>query len=389
MYGVNSFIMLALVSRVGTVEDAGAFGIAFTTAQLLYIVGLFGVNHYQMTDYDEKYDFASYARVRLFSCVLMLACCACAVLALGFSGVKRIYTICLTVLMLLNACGELYQALFFQKNRLDLSGSALFFRTFWPLVAFATAILLTGKALIAILLQIAANLVITLYYATRVAPKFISGEKKRREKSRDLLIESMPLAVSLFLMNVVINMSKYGIELKLDDTAQGYYNMIFMPAQVINLCSQFVFKPFLNEYAALLKQKQNKVFLWMLGKQVILVGGFTAVCCVGAALLGVPVLGFLYNKDLSGLAAPLTGVVLGGGIYALSQLFYFIMVILRQQRNVLKLYIATTAVSALLTNCLIDWLGIAGAVSAFAGTHVFLLAGYVYQMMRMLREEEK
>ena len=41
MYGANSFIMLALVSRVGTVDQAGYFGIAFTTAQILYIVGLF------------------------------------------------------------------------------------------------------------------------------------------------------------------------------------------------------------------------------------------------------------------------------------------------------------------------------------------------------------
>lgn len=33
MYGANSFIMLALVSRVGTVDQAGYFGIAFTTAK--------------------------------------------------------------------------------------------------------------------------------------------------------------------------------------------------------------------------------------------------------------------------------------------------------------------------------------------------------------------
>ena len=32
MYGLNSFLMLALVSRVGTVEETGAFGIAFTTS---------------------------------------------------------------------------------------------------------------------------------------------------------------------------------------------------------------------------------------------------------------------------------------------------------------------------------------------------------------------
>ena len=67
MYGANSFIMLALVSRVGTVEQAGYFGIAFTTAQILYIVGLFGVPHFQMTDYGEKYRFSDSIHARRFS----------------------------------------------------------------------------------------------------------------------------------------------------------------------------------------------------------------------------------------------------------------------------------------------------------------------------------
>ena len=71
MYGVNSFIMLALVSRVGTVEQSGYFGIAFTTAQILYIVGLFGVNIFQMTDYQHQYRFSDYAKVKVFSCFLM------------------------------------------------------------------------------------------------------------------------------------------------------------------------------------------------------------------------------------------------------------------------------------------------------------------------------
>ena len=35
MYGVNSLLLLVLVSRACGVETAGVFGISFTTAQLL------------------------------------------------------------------------------------------------------------------------------------------------------------------------------------------------------------------------------------------------------------------------------------------------------------------------------------------------------------------
>ena len=153
MYGLNSFIMLALVSRIGTVEETGEFGIAFTTAQLLYIVGQFGMSLYQMTDYRKKYCFSDYAKIRVFSCALMLAACAVSILTLGFSGRKALFTILLSVLMLLNVVGDLYQNMFFQNNRLDLSGSALFFRTFWSLIAFSITLMVTRRVAFSILIQ--------------------------------------------------------------------------------------------------------------------------------------------------------------------------------------------------------------------------------------------
>lgn len=390
MYGVNSFVMLALVSRVGTVEQAGAFGIAFTTAQLLYIVGLFGVPHYQMTDYAEKYSFKSYAKARTFSCVLMLLCCIGAVVLMGFTGVKRAYTFVLTLLMLLNVVGELFQSLFFQKNRLDLSGSALFFRTLWSLILFCAVALLTKNIMLAVLVQTAANLLITVYYGARVAPAFItkpSLEKKEKDTARNVLKECLPLAVSLLLMNIVINSSKYGIEFCMDDTAQGYFNMIFMPAQVINLCSQFLFKPFLNQYAKLLEQNKIHDFVKMLGKQLFLVGGLTLFCSFCAYFLGVQVLGFIYGKDLTALVWPLTFVVLGGGVFAACQLFYYILVIMRRQKAIFLIYVAAGVSSMLLSYAMISAYGILGAVLAFAGTHVLICVAYLLLIFRFFHKQ--
>lgn len=384
MYGLNSFIMLALVSRVGTVEEAGYFGIAFTTAQLLYIVGLFGVPHYQMTDYNEKYPFASYVRVRILSCGLMLLCCIGVIFALHFTGLKRLYTLLLTVLMLLNVVGDLYQSLFFQKNRLDLSGSALFYRTLWPLLVFAVIAFATQNILLAVFCQIAANLLITLYYARKVAPIFITPKNVPKHHAGSLLRECLPLFVSLFLMNIVINMSKYGIEFRLDDTAQGYYGMIFMPAQVINLCSQFLFKPYLNQYAVLLEKKETAAFLRLLGKQLLFILGLIAASCAGAWVLGTQVLGFIYGKDLSALRLPLMLVVLGGGIFAMCQLFYYILVILRRQKGIVLLYISAFVLSIPLSLFMISAWGILGAVLAFSATHLLILLGYLVQLRKAL-----
>lgn len=385
MYGLNSFIMLALVSRIGTVEEAGAFGIAFTTAQLLYIVGLFGVSHYQMTDYQKKYSFSDYGKLRVFSCGVMIAACIISIFVLQFSGQKMLLTLLLTLLMLLNVVGDLYQNLFFQNNRLDLSGSALFYRTFWSLLVFAGALILTKQLLLSIVLQIICNLLVTLYYAHQIAPEFLKLEPEHSQtgcSSKTLSAECFPLFVSLLLMNLVISASKYGIEFLMNDEAQGYYNMIFMPAQVINLCSQFIFKPMLNQYAMLIQTKQRGQFQKLLIKQSALVIAFTFICCVGAAILGAPVLGLLYQKDLSDYVLPLVLVVLGGGIFALCQLLYYIFVIFRWQKYISGIYVAAAFMTVPVTYGLTQWGGMVGAALSFAGTHCMILILYIGLLLK-------
>lgn len=385
LYGLNSFIMLALVSRLGSVEETGIFGIAFATAQLLYIVGLLGVSHFQMTDYGKTYCFADYKRVRVCSSGLMLAACGLTIVCLGFTGEKAYLTILLCVLMLLNVIGDLYQNLFFQNNRLDLSGSALFFRTLWSLITFSLTYALTRRLILAVVLQILCNLMTTLYYIWRVAPPFLREEEAHSKDGRTawtLLADCFPLFISLLLMNLLINASKYGIEFLMDDTAQGYYNMIFIPAQVINLCSQFIYRPMLNQYSIFVQEKRTSQFRMLLIKQLAFIVAFTLVCCLGAASLGTHVLGFLYRKDLSAHVVPLVLVVLGGGIYAACQLFYYIFVIMRRQIYVSLIYILTTVLSIPITYKCIQWGRLTGAALAFVVVHLVIFVLYLGFLIR-------
>lgn len=388
MYGINSFLMLAVASRIGTVEESGYFGIAFTTAQLMYIVGLLGMNHYQQTDYQEKYTFSVYVRAKILACVLMAIGCACTIALLHFSGIKAIYTITLTVLMMLNAIGEIFQSLFFQKNRLDLSGSALFYRTLWSLAAFVAVAFVARNILLALVAQIAVNFTFTLYYAVKYTPKFVTagaGEDHGYRMSVQLIAECFPLFISVLLMNVIINASKYGIEILMDDTAQGYYNMIFMPAQVINLCSQFLFKPLLNKYSAAFAENRLSDVKAMLGKQLAMVFGFTVICCIAAYFLGPQVLGYIYDKDISAQRISLTLVVLGGGIFAIGELFFYILVILRLQDKIMYIYIVGVLAAMVLTGGFVFFSGIIGAVLSFILTQVVVVLEYCIVLVKSLK----
>lgn len=386
VYGANSFIMLAMVSQISTVEQTGCFAIAFTTAQILYIVGLLGVPHYHMTDYEEKYNFIDYASVRIFSILMMAIGCVCVIWGLHYTAEKVTYTIGLTVLMMLNVVGELYQCLFFQKKRLDLSGSALFYRTFFSLILFCAALLVTRNILIAIFVQVLVNFSITLYYACVVARPFLNQKATLSSNNvRALIWECFPIFISLLFMNLIINASKFGIEFLLDNETQGYYNMIFMPVQVINMGSQFILKPILNRFAELIYGNQNKKFVILLRQQILLVALFTILCCFATYWWGAPVLGIFYGTDLLRFAFPLTLVVFGGGIFAVCQIYYYIFVILRKQTYILKIYSQALLVAVFITYTMVNHFGLAGAVSSFVVVHIIILSYYVWALYRIRR----
>lgn len=50
-------------------------------------------------------------------------------------------------------------------------------------------------------------------------------------------------------MNYLNNAPKYAINTYYDETVQNSYNILFMPAFVINLLSLFVFRPLLTDLA--------------------------------------------------------------------------------------------------------------------------------------------
>lgn len=127
---------------------------------------------------------------------------------------------------------------------------------------------------------------------------------------------TVPLFASLFLMNVMVNLSKYVVNYYENSTAQGYFNILFLPTMGINLLSEFVFKPLLSQYGAALGEKDFPRFLRLYQRHLLLIGVLTAFCCLGGYLLGTQVLGLFYAVDLSPYRLELFLTILSGGFIA-------------------------------------------------------------------------
>jgi O-antigen/teichoic acid export membrane protein len=322
MFTLTSMLMLMVVSRVSGVQAVGEFGISYAVVQLLYIVGLFGVNHYQMTDYKKKYSFGSYALIKLVTSLLMLLICAALIVFFFFSFERTMYTLLLTLYMLINSIAELYQSLFFQVDRIELSGRSLFFRTFLSFITFSIILYVTSSIISALISAILVNITLLFFMAVIPARKLIEKNEFQSgyKDCRSLFLSCIPLCVSLFLMAIVLNATKYVIDYNGNEIMQGYYNIIFLPAQAIALLSGFVFKPQLIKYSSFINDNDHTSFYRLLFRQLFLIGALAITGAVLGWFLGPGVIGFLFAADLSAYSDAIAIIIAGGGFFAVSSL---------------------------------------------------------------------
>jgi O-antigen/teichoic acid export membrane protein len=378
----NTVLLTMLAGHYSSLEEVGIFTLSLTTSQFLYAVGLWGVNDLQMTDYSRRYSFTHYFWTKIASTAVAAFFCLAALNVLGFGEKACRYTLLLTGFMLVNSFAELYQSLYFQNQRLDLSGKSLFFRYLFSTLAFMATLVKTKQIVYACVSMLIADMAMSMYWIMRYAPQFRdSGYALEAEKTWRLIREAFPLGISVLASLVLMNAQNYMIYLFVSDEAQGAYTLLFMPVYAVNLMSQFIFKPYLHQYSLMLKEGEDG-FGSLLTKQIASIG----IIVIGGALiiriLGIWLFSLFFGQDLSEYHDLMSLFMLSGGVLAVNQLLYYLMVILGKRRELLFNYMISIAITIPAGIVLIPRRVIGGAWFSFTVSQVCLMAGYVYSLSR-------
>ncbi|RGZ69468.1 hypothetical protein DW979_00395 [Eubacterium sp. AM49-13BH] len=108
-------------------------------------------------------------------------------------------------------------------------------------------------------------------------------------------------------------------------------------------------------------EKKYKNFWHIISKMILIITGFTFVCEVGAYVLGIPVLSWLYGVNLKEYKLTLLLLLLCGGINAINIIFYYVLAIMRKQKYMTILYIIVCLVSFLIMDTMTVKMGLTGA----------------------------
>ncbi len=368
-------VILLVVKRTNGVYDAGIYSIAFAVAALMLFVGQYGLRRFQSSDINEKYTFREYHGMRFITCGVMIIAsagyCFYGILFrdYGWDKFTIIFLICL--LKVIQAYADVLHGHMQQKGRLDVAAKASAVRFLAELVSCCTALILTHDLLLSSVICILVSLTVLLLTSVNAARDYCDTLRPSigAGKFRMLLIEGFPLFLSLFLNMYISNAPKYAIDAHLTEEIQTYYNVLFMPAFVIQLIAYFIFNPILTTYAKLWlseKREDYRKLCRLIRRQCLILLGLTALAVLVALTIGIPVLAFIFDLDLTGHRIDLAILMVGGGAMAYGVFFNYVITIIREQLFLLISYGIAAIAALVLSGPFVVHAGITGASLLYA-----------------------
>ena len=385
-YAFASMVLSFLVLRIAGEEQGGIFSFGFSTVgQQMFLLAYFGIRPFHITDGTNQYRFGDYLHHRYVTCTLALLLGAGYLACIGYSWQKAQIIFLLIVYKVIDGFADVYESEFQRQGCLYLTGRSNTFRTILSVGVFL-ATLVSGAGLfaacaVAVLGQIA-GVVLFDIVVLRELKRVDYGWSAKQGVS--LTASSILLFVSVFLDFYIFSAAKYAIDAHLGDAASGYFNVIFMPTSVINLAAGFVIRPFLTYLTDCWNEHRFSDFKKKLLTIMAVIGGLTVLAAGGTVVLGKPVLALLewllgasYSGTLTALWPAFIMIVLGGGFYAVLNLYYYALVILRRQKLIFGIYVVLTVLAVILAPKLTIALGIFGAALAYLILMIVMAAGFV------------
>jgi len=389
VYAFSSFLMLLIVVRACGDEEAGIFSIGYAIAQLMLTVGVFESTTFFATDAGNQFSYAQYLAFKVITCVLMVVTSIVYVLSFGFDAHKAAVAYALCAFRLFEALAQYWFAAFQKLERLDIGGFSSVWRSIIAIVLFAVVVIPTHDVVMATVVASVSEAVwIAGYDIPRLRKIVHVGLPDFNMKAMlKLFIACLPLFVASFLAAYLNNVSKYAINDVGTDEMQAVFNVLFMPAFVINLFLIFFMRPSLTTLANHWLEHDYAPFARILVRLLAIAGGITAAVIAACAVVGIPILEWFYGMDLAGQMPALLVVMLGGGFLSASNVFYNALVVIRMQHSVLIGYAVAIVIAIATATPLVATGGIMGACIAYciACAVLFFADGAIFVVCSRLK----
>lgn len=397
VYAGSSMILTALVNHLIGTEQGGIFGFAFSTfGQQMFLVAYFGMRPLQSTDTSQIYTFSEYRLARFATCSMAVIFGICYIIfntlspSAGYTAQKALVVFLMVLYKVLDGFADVYESEFQRNGRLYLTGQAMAYRTLLSVFCFLGTLAVTRELVFSCVVAVLSQGAGILLFDKRMAES-VPGMVFTRTPGRQwkLLQDSFLLFLSVFLDGLIFAMAKYAVDARMTSTDNAVFVAIFMPTSVINLAANFVIRPFLTRMSYQWEERNFVELGTSLKKLSGIIFLLTVIALAGAWAIGVPVLGAISNVELKPYKSGLLFIVLGGGFFAVMNLFYYVLVIMKKQKGIFFGYVPVCILSFFLSFWLVGVGGINGAAFSYMLEMLILMLCFMGQAIHIFITEER
>lgn len=380
IYAGSNMLLAALVNHLVGTYQGGIFYFAFSTfGQQMFLVAYFGMRPLQSTDTSRRYTFGEYRRARFFTCLMAVLFGIGYIIwnafvpAKVYSREEILVVLFMVIYKVLDGFADVYESEFQRDGYLYIAGQAMTYRTLLSVFCFLGTLVFTRNLVFSSMAAAVSQGAGILLFDKKTAGNVPGIEFNRTEgRQWKLLQEGFLLFLSVFLDGLVFSMARYAVEAQMTKPDMAVFGAIFMPTSVINLAANFAIRPFLTNMSYQWEGQRFEEFSSGLKKLTGIIMVLTVIALAGTWVLGVPVLGKIYNVQLNPYKSGLLFIILGGGFFAIMNLFYYVLVIMKKQKRIFFGYVPVCLLSYFISFWFVKRGGINGGAFSYL-LEMFLL----------------
>ena len=383
----NSLFFLIIINRVNGADIAGIFSFAFSVACLLYAVGIYSGRTYQISDIKNDFNDKEYLVHKLFSCCIMMILAIIFVFIRNYSLEKNLVIIFLCLYKCLEAFSDTLYGYLQKNSKLYIVGKSLFFKSLFGIIVFFIVDMLTYNIILSSLALVIVNLLFILLYDLKKSKNYISENNANIKKACKIFKYGFSVFAFSFLAIFIVNIPKYIIDFMLSNVYQTIFSIIVMPGTVMSLCGQYIIAPMLTKIVDCYNSEDYKKFNDIIMKLVAILLVIGTIVEVIAAVLGIPILSFVYAINLNSYRFDLLLIILGAIMYAIANIYSSSLIVMRKNNVQLLIYSIDSIFGLIVCYLLINNLGIHGATWGYLLTmllHVLLYTVYYFKELKKI-----
>ena len=359
-----SAIMVLVTTRLIDLETAGMMQYANAVTFIFSVLIVFSVNSIQMVDVREEYSFKTYLQTRTITAALTTVVLFAFIFVVGLDGKQMSVILLYYFIFLIDTYANVFATDFHQKGKIRIMGRMRASGFSLVLASYVTLAYLTRDVVLSLL--VAGVLLLFSYVIWIWFYRSHFGSIRTRfdfSKIKRLIVTVLPLIILTFIAAFLANAPS--IYLGQFDSMEtvAIFAIILTPGALFQvLLHALFFGAPLPQTSEAYASGDLKRFLKRIHALILLTAAFTIPFLIIIYFLGVPLLSWLYNTDLSPYFRQLIFVSVGALFLTLTPIIGLPFIIMRRQKVYMFSYIAVGAVAGPVVAVLVRLYGISGAM---------------------------